>query len=88
MYIIRPWVTLPARLHLPVLREVDAAVAVARDAFPAWASTPPVRRARVMFKFKALIEQNMDRLAEVVTEEHGKTIDECQGLDHPWARGG
>ena len=42
--------------------EVDAAVAAARKAFPGWAATPPLRRARVMFKFKELIEKHADEL--------------------------
>ena len=59
--------------------EVRAAVATAQAAFPAWAATPPIRRARVMFKLKQLIEANMDELAQLVTEEHGKTIADAKG---------
>jgi malonate-semialdehyde dehydrogenase (acetylating)/methylmalonate-semialdehyde dehydrogenase len=59
--------------------EVDAAVVAAREAFPAWAATPPLRRARLMFRLKQLIEQNMDRLARLITEEHGKTVDDAKG---------
>jgi malonate-semialdehyde dehydrogenase (acetylating)/methylmalonate-semialdehyde dehydrogenase len=59
--------------------DVQAAVEAAQAAFPAWAATPPLRRARVMFKLKSLIEGHMDELAALVTEEHGKTIDDAKG---------
>jgi malonate-semialdehyde dehydrogenase (acetylating)/methylmalonate-semialdehyde dehydrogenase len=59
--------------------EVAAAVEAARAAQPAWADTSIVRRARVMFRFKELIEKNMDELAKLVTSEHGKTIDDAKG---------
>jgi len=59
--------------------EVDAAVTAARDAFPAWAAAPPIRRARVMFKMKQLLEDNIDELARLMTEEHGKTVDDAKG---------
>jgi malonate-semialdehyde dehydrogenase (acetylating)/methylmalonate-semialdehyde dehydrogenase len=61
--------------------EVRAAVAAARDAFPAWAAVPPLRRARVMFRFKQLLEDNIDELAAIVTEEHGKTVTDAKGED-------
>jgi malonate-semialdehyde dehydrogenase (acetylating)/methylmalonate-semialdehyde dehydrogenase len=66
-------------VDLATAAEVDAAVSAARDAFPAWAAMPPLRRARVMFRLKQLIEQNMDRLARLITEEHGKTVDDAKG---------
>jgi malonate-semialdehyde dehydrogenase (acetylating)/methylmalonate-semialdehyde dehydrogenase len=59
--------------------ELDAAVGVATQAFAAWAATPPLRRARVLFRLKGLIEQHMDEMAAVVTEEHGKTVDDAKG---------
>ena len=59
--------------------EVDAAVTAARDAFPAWAAAPPIRRARVMFKMKQLLEDNIDELARLMTEEHGKTVEDAKG---------
>ena len=58
---------------------VDAAVAAARGAFPAWAATPPVRRAKVMFKFRELLEANADALADQLTAEHGKTHSDALG---------
>jgi malonate-semialdehyde dehydrogenase (acetylating) / methylmalonate-semialdehyde dehydrogenase len=59
--------------------QIDAAVAVAAAALPAWASTPPLRRARVMFKFKQLLDQHGDALAALITAEHGKVFSDAQG---------
>jgi malonate-semialdehyde dehydrogenase (acetylating) / methylmalonate-semialdehyde dehydrogenase len=59
--------------------EVDAAVAAAQKAFPAWADTPPIRRARVMFKFLELLNQRKDDLARAITLEHGKVFTDAQG---------
>ena len=59
--------------------EVDAAVQAARKAQPAWAETSLLRRMRVMFRLKELIERDMDRLARLVTEEHGKVLDDAKG---------
>ena len=59
--------------------EVDAAVAAATAAWPAWAATPPLRRARVMFNFKQLLEQNTKRLAAIITAEHGKVLSDAEG---------
>jgi len=58
---------------------LDAAVASARAAQPAWAATNPQRRARVMFRFKELIEQHMDELAALLSREHGKVIADSKG---------
>ncbi len=60
-------------------QEVDAAVAAAAAAFPAWAATPPARRAKVMFKFKQLLEAHADELARLVTSEHGKVLSDALG---------
>ena len=59
--------------------DVDAAVRVARRAFPGWAATPPLARARVMFRFRDLIEAHADELAAVVTSEHGKVLSDALG---------
>jgi malonate-semialdehyde dehydrogenase (acetylating)/methylmalonate-semialdehyde dehydrogenase len=58
---------------------VDAAVQAAKAAFPAWADTPALRRARVMFKFKELLEANRDALAAAITREHGKVFEDAKG---------
>jgi malonate-semialdehyde dehydrogenase (acetylating)/methylmalonate-semialdehyde dehydrogenase len=59
--------------------EVASAVEAAHAAFPAWANTPPVERARFMFRFKDLLERHFEELAKSVTREHGKTLDESRG---------
>jgi malonate-semialdehyde dehydrogenase (acetylating)/methylmalonate-semialdehyde dehydrogenase len=59
--------------------EVDAAVAAALAAWPAWAATPPLRRARVMFRFKENLERAAKRIAAVITSEHGKTLPDAEG---------
>jgi malonate-semialdehyde dehydrogenase (acetylating)/methylmalonate-semialdehyde dehydrogenase len=59
--------------------DVDAAVAAARTAFPAWSETPPIRRARVMFKFLELLNRHRDELAHLITAEHGKVFSDAQG---------
>ncbi|CAN5382498.1 CoA-acylating methylmalonate-semialdehyde dehydrogenase [soil metagenome] len=58
---------------------LDAAVANAQAIQPKWAAMNPQRRARVMFKFKELIEQNMQELAEMLASEHGKVVDDAKG---------
>ena len=58
---------------------VDAAVQAAKAAFPAWADTPALRRARVMFRFKELLEKHHDELARLITREHGKVLDDARG---------
>lgn len=59
--------------------EVAQAVAAAQAAFPAWADTPPIRRARVMFKFLELLNKHRDELARMITAEHGKVFTDAQG---------
>ena len=59
--------------------EVATAVAAASAAARAWAATPPIRRARVIFKFKELIEARMDDFAAIVTREHGKVLSDAAG---------
>ena len=59
--------------------DVDSAVAAAQAAFPAWADTPPIRRARVMFKFLELLNLHKDQLAHLITAEHGKVFTDAQG---------
>ena len=68
-----------ARVPLATAAEVDAAVAAASEAFPEWAATSPLRRARVMFRFKALLDDNIDALAEIITTEHGKVHSDAVG---------
>ena len=67
-----------ATLPLSTVAEVDAAVAAARKALPAWANTTPMKRARVMFKFKELLEKHADELAREISREHGKVHDDAE----------
>jgi malonate-semialdehyde dehydrogenase (acetylating)/methylmalonate-semialdehyde dehydrogenase len=68
-----------ARVALASQAELDDAIAKAAVAQQGWAATNPQRRARVMMAFGALINQNMDRLAELVSREHGKTLPDARG---------
>src|SRR5438552_14726 len=67
------------RTPLSTRADVDAAVEAARAAFPAWRETPVNARAQVLYRFKALLEQQFEDLARIVTTEHGKTMDEARG---------
>ena len=67
------------RVQLGSAADVDAAVAAARAAQPAWADVPPIRRARVMLKFLELLNQHRDALAAMITAEHGKVFTDAQG---------
>ncbi|MFM2318501.1 MAG: hypothetical protein RLZZ215_1122, partial [Pseudomonadota bacterium] len=58
---------------------VEAAIAAAAAAFPAWRDTPPAKRARVMFKFKELLEQNAKVINQLIGEEHGKIAHDAGG---------
>jgi malonate-semialdehyde dehydrogenase (acetylating)/methylmalonate-semialdehyde dehydrogenase len=85
-----------AILPLSTKAELDAAVAAAKLALPAWAEMPPMRRARFMFRFKQLLDENVDRIASAISAEHGKThadavgevqrgievVDFCCGMPH------
>jgi len=68
-----------ARAPLSTGEDLDAAVASAKKAFPGWRDTPPVVRARTMFRFRELLEENFEEIARTVTREHGKTLDESRG---------
>jgi len=58
---------------------VNDAVNAAAEAFPAWRDTPPVERARLFFRYRQLVEENFDRICQMVTREHGKTLAEARG---------
>ena len=60
-------------------KTIGEAVAAAKAAFPAWSKTPPLKRARVMFKFKELLEQNADEICRLIGEEHGKIVHDAAG---------
>ena len=58
---------------------VEEAIAAADAAFPEWRNTPPMKRARVMFRFKELLEENADKICALLTDEHGKVLDDAMG---------
>ena len=68
-----------AKVSLASIQEVDTAVQAAAAAWPAWATMPPLRRARVMFKFKDLLERDRKEFASIITSEHGKVLSDADG---------
>jgi malonate-semialdehyde dehydrogenase (acetylating)/methylmalonate-semialdehyde dehydrogenase len=68
-----------ARVPFAAASDVAAAVAAARAALPAWAGTPPLRRARVMFRLRQLLETRADEIAAAISREHGKTLADARG---------
>lgn len=68
-----------ARVSFATSAVADAAVRAARAAFPGWAATPPVRRARVLFRFRQLLEAAAEEIAGTISREHGKTLDDARG---------
>lgn len=68
-----------AQVPLASASEVAAAIASAQAAFPAWSATAPAKRAAVMFKYRELLYAHADEIAELVSKEHGKTLDDAKG---------
>jgi malonate-semialdehyde dehydrogenase (acetylating)/methylmalonate-semialdehyde dehydrogenase len=68
-----------AHADLDSLRSAEAAVAAAREAFPAWSAMPVGDRCQFLFKYKALLEKHFDELATMIVREHGKTMAEAKG---------
>jgi len=68
-----------ATLPLSTIDEINAAVASAKAAFPAWSNTPPMKRARIMFRFKELLDKHAGDLAREISREHGKVHDDALG---------
>ncbi|MBI4409125.1 MAG: CoA-acylating methylmalonate-semialdehyde dehydrogenase [Gemmatimonadetes bacterium] len=68
-----------AVVRLSTADDVGRAVAAARSAFPAWRETPPVERARKLFRLKMLLEEHFQDIARIVTLENGKTLAEAKG---------
>jgi malonate-semialdehyde dehydrogenase (acetylating) / methylmalonate-semialdehyde dehydrogenase len=67
-----------AKVPLSTAEDVDAAVKAAQAAFPAWSATPPVQRARFLFKLKTLFDEHKEEIAGICTSEHGKTLSESR----------
>ncbi len=63
-------------------QQAKQAVDNAKSAFTSWGETSPLKRARILFQFKSLLEQHQDELAEIVTTEHGKTFEDAKGEIH------
>src|SRR5271155_776126 len=68
-----------ARVPLASAGEVDRAVAAAAAAFPEWSAQPPLRRARVMFRFREIFERRLDEVAALINREHGKVLSDARG---------
>ena len=68
-----------ARVPVSTKDEINEAVKAAQQAFPDWRRTPPVNRARYLFRLKELLEENFEEISRIQTQEHGKTIDESRG---------
>ncbi|MGL4858722.1 MAG: aldehyde dehydrogenase family protein, partial [Enterobacteriaceae bacterium] len=68
-----------AEVVLSSRHETEQAIAVAQAAFPAWSATPPLRRARVLFRFKALLDEHRGELARLISSEHGKVYSDAEG---------
>ncbi|WP_305793987.1 CoA-acylating methylmalonate-semialdehyde dehydrogenase [Moritella sp. 5] len=66
-------------IDLASVATVEAAITSAQAAFPAWRNTAPIKRARVMFKFKELLEQNAEKICELIGQEHGKISHDAMG---------
>jgi malonate-semialdehyde dehydrogenase (acetylating)/methylmalonate-semialdehyde dehydrogenase len=71
--------TILARVPLSTAEEVNQAVTAAHEAFQEWRETPPLVRARYMFRLKVLMEEHFEDLARTITTEHGKILDEARG---------
>src|SRR5207248_2329056 len=67
------------RVAFAGVAEVDRAVQAAAAAFPAWAATPPLTRARILFKFRELLDREAGALAALISEEHGKVLSDAAG---------
>jgi len=67
------------KVELASRATIQEAIDSAKAAFPAWRNTPPAKRAQVMFRFKQLLEQNEARISQMISEEHGKTLEDAAG---------
>ncbi|NIB44029.1 CoA-acylating methylmalonate-semialdehyde dehydrogenase [Pseudomaricurvus alkylphenolicus] len=67
------------QVALAAKETVEEAIAAAQAAFPAWRNTPPAKRARVMFRFKQLLEENAEKICQLIGEEHGKIAHDAMG---------
>lgn len=68
-----------ARVAFATPQELNQAIDIAKKTFGSWSQVTPLKRARVLFKFKDLLEKNINKLAELLTAEHGKVLDDAKG---------
>ena len=68
-----------AEVKLASTKDMDKAIEAAKTAFTSWSKKPPLQRARVMFKFKEIIEKNFEELTKIIVSEHGKVFDDAKG---------
>ena len=68
-----------AEVRLASTQDVNEAIENAKNAFESWSNKPPLQRARIMFKFKELIEKNSDELTKIIVSEHGKVYEDAKG---------
>ena len=68
-----------AKVKLGSVEDLNHAVENAKEAYLSWSNTPPILRARVLFKFKELIEKNSDELTKLIVSEHGKVYEDAKG---------
>jgi malonate-semialdehyde dehydrogenase (acetylating)/methylmalonate-semialdehyde dehydrogenase len=67
------------QVALASAKTVEQAIAAAKEAFPAWRATPPLKRVQVMYRFKQLLEENKEKICALLTAEHGKVTDDAMG---------
>ncbi len=67
------------RVAMANIQEVEAAIAGAEAAYPAWRDTPPAKRAQVMYRLKMLMEQHAEKICALITDEHGKVLNDAMG---------
>ena len=68
-----------AKVKLGSQEDINKTAEIAQEAFVNWSNTPPLQRARVLFKFKELIEKNEDELIKIIVSEHGKVYEDAKG---------
>jgi malonate-semialdehyde dehydrogenase (acetylating)/methylmalonate-semialdehyde dehydrogenase len=68
-----------AEVKLASTKDMDKTIEAAKTAFTSWSKKPPLQRARVMFKFKEIIEKNFEELTRIIVSEHGKVFDDAKG---------
>lgn len=67
------------QVELASVETVKQAISVAQAAYPQWRNTPPAKRAQVMYRFKHLLEENADKICELISREHGKVLHDARG---------